>query len=158
YLNNDYYNLLNDDKNLIISYVWNIGAVTHGNSDLANQLVEEKSKTWNGKVGLISVSDYIKANSNISECGNFSLNNSNYETCHQTNFLVKSKRFWTITAYDKIILNSSSVVYRIGETGGIGAESAGYSTSDILPTIYLKNTIIFKGKGTETNPYVIKSY
>ncbi len=159
YLNNDYYGSLSDDfKAIIENHVWNTGAVTHGNNDLANQIEEEKSITWRGNVGLISVSDYIKANSNISECGNLSLNNSNYETCHQTNFLVKSERFWTITAYDKIILNSSSVVYRIGETGGIGAESAGYNTSDILPNIYLKNTIIFEGKGTETYPYVIKSY
>lgn len=158
YLNDDYYNSLNGDKAIIESHIWNIGAVTHGNSDLANQIVEEKAKNWDGKVGLISVSDYLKANSNTSQCGNFSLNNSNMETCKQTNFLVQSERFWTITAYDKIVLNTSTVVFNITNSGGIGSESAGYASYDILPTVYLKNTIILKGLGTESQPYVVHSY
>ncbi len=158
YLNNDYYGSLSDDfKAIIENHVWNTGAVTHANNDLVNQIEEEKSITWRGNVGLISVSDYIKANSNFNQCGNFSLNNSNYETCRQTNFLIRPQRFWTITAYDNIILNLSSVVYRISEAGGISAESAGYSTSDIFPAMYLNSNIKLYGKGTEIIPYKIVS-
>ena len=158
FLNNDFYNLLSDDfKSLIQGHKWYTGAATHDNTDLAKQIEEEKSIIWEGNVGLISVSDYIKANSNINRCGNFHLNNTNYEICSQTNFLIQPERFWTITAYDKIILNSSSVVYRIGATGGISSESAGYNTSDVFPAMYLNSNIKLNGSGTETNPYKIVS-
>ncbi len=158
YLNSDFYNLLDEDKDIVVNYTWNIGAVTHGNNDLANQIEEEKSITWRGNVGLISVSDYIKANSNINQCGNYSENNTNWEICKTTNYLKKSERFWTITAYDKIVLNTSTVVYNINSSGGISGESAGYGSYDVLPTLYLESDIKLKGKGTETDPYVIKSY
>ncbi len=157
YLNNDYYNLLSEDfKSIIESHAWNTGAATHGNNDLASQIVEEKSIIWNGKIGLISASDYLKANSNVNECGNWSLNNSNWEICMKTNFLIQAERFWTITAYDKIIQDTSTVVCNINSNGGVSGESAGYGAYDIFPTVYLNSNIKLYGNGTESNPYKIE--
>ena len=156
YLNNDYYNSLTQDfKNLIEPHIWNIGAVTHGNSDLAGQIEEEKSKTWEGNIGLISTSDYLKANSNVTDCGNFASNGSNWEICKNTNYLIKSERFWTITAYDAIVLNNSTVVFNINNSGAISGESAGYAAYDTFPVIYINENIKLSGKGKENNPYKI---
>ena len=156
YLNNDYYNSLSQEfQNLIERHTWNVGAVTHGNSDLVNQLNEEKSITWEGNIGLISVSDYIKANSNLTQCGYYAINNQNWEICKNTNYLIKEERFWTITAYDIIIIDNSTVVYNINNSGGISAESAGYAAYDSYPSLYLNENIKLSGKGTENNPYTI---
>ena len=64
YLNNDYYNSLNEDaKKQIVTYDFSIGSVTNNNSDLANQVSDENSKKWNGKIALLTLSEYLRTNS-----------------------------------------------------------------------------------------------
>ena len=65
YLNNTWYNGLNSDvKNLIVSHMFNVGLVKYNETSLANTLTEESYYKWNGKVGLMNVSDYVKASTN----------------------------------------------------------------------------------------------
>ena len=65
YLNNTYYNVLNSTaQSQITAKDWSIGAVTANNNDLADQINDESNTTWNGKIALLTVSEYIRTNSN----------------------------------------------------------------------------------------------
>ena len=52
----------------------------------------------------------LRANTNTSQCGNFSLNNSNNSTCKTTNYIVPS------STMDPIILNN---VFILGKAIGL---------------------------------------
>ena len=71
YLNNDYYNTLeNNAKEQIILSEWGAGKVAYYNSNLEEQIKNyENSTKWNGKIALISASEYIRTKVlvNISE-------------------------------------------------------------------------------------------
>lgn len=65
YLNNTYYNVLNSTaQSQITAKDWSIGAITANNNDLADQINDESNTTWNGKIALLTVSEYIRTNSN----------------------------------------------------------------------------------------------
>lgn len=74
YLNNEYYDLsLLDEKQYIVSHAFNIGSIPWINYDISiEQAVNyEKAQTWTGKVGLLNITDYAKAN-NGGNCDSFS--------------------------------------------------------------------------------------
>ena len=154
YLNNEYFNNLSTEaKSQIISHTWNIGPVIESNTDLAAQITSEKSEKYNSNVGLISVSDYIRSNSNTENCGTYSLHNSNLETCKTTNWLIFSGYpYWTIN-YESPIYNNG-YVYHIGIGGEIVLDIAG-SGSFVLPTVFLNSNITLSGTGTYEDPYKI---
>ena len=98
YLNREYLNSITKERYKIVSHDYNIGGVTFGNDDLATQIKGEKAYKWNGKVGLISVSDYINANSNMELCGTNSKSYTSYLTCRDTNWMYISEiRWWTLS-------------------------------------------------------------
>ena len=88
YLNGEYLSSITTDADKIVSHTWSIGGVEWNNSDLAGQIKEEKAYQWNGKVGLISHSDYIRANSNQSMCGTAKINYENYKTCRDLDWML----------------------------------------------------------------------
>ncbi|MCI9110784.1 MAG: hypothetical protein HFH47_03100 [Bacilli bacterium] len=148
---NSYYNTLGDSKKLIQEYTWNIGPVAPDNNDLPHQVELEKSKTWNGNIGLITVSDYLKANTNIEQCGNLELNNSNAWTCKQTNYLsLFDSRYWTISSY----LNYAALEFVINSSGQV-AQSDATAEFSVAPVLYLKPDIKLSGDGTNYNSYEI---
>ena len=61
--------------------------LTPDNEDLAAQIVSEQSQTWTGTIGLISASDYIRANNDMTTCGTLSDGRLNYETCRGLNWM-----------------------------------------------------------------------
>jgi len=159
YLNNDYYNSLNSEAQALIqTHSWGIGPVTWGNTDLAGQIAEENETTWNGNIGLMSVSDYIRANTNADQCGNFSLNTSNYSTCKTTNYIVSSvptsNYLWTITPE----ASTTDYVFNVNHVGNVGGYySSSTSHYGVVPVLYLTSNIHLDGEGTESNPYTIVS-
>ena len=65
YLNGTYYNNLNSvAQSQIVSHDWSIGEVTDVNNDLADQINDENSSKWNGKIALPTLSEFIRTNSN----------------------------------------------------------------------------------------------
>jgi len=153
YLNETYKESI--DTTYIQTHDFSVGAVTYGNTDLAVQITAEKSSTWNGDIGLMSVSDYLRANTNTSECGNFSLNSTNYSTCATTNWIavaLKSSFPWTINAY----ASSSGLVFRVVSDGSVYTFDAGRYT-DVAPALYLKSDITLTGSGSSGEPYEIVS-
>ena len=149
YLNGDYYDSLTSvAQSQIESHNWSIGEITDGNNDLNAQIDEENKTTSNGDIGLIALSDFLRANNNMEQCGTYSLNNGNVETCEKTNWLVNSTDFaWTITTS-----NGSKVVYVIAN--GLIDNYGPNGKSSVKPSVYLKDSVkIMGGSGTSDDPY-----
>ena len=161
YLNQTYYNsLLQYSKSIIQIGNWSIGPVTIDNNNLSTQIELENSIKWNGNVGLISVSEALRANSNAVSCGTLVSSYENRVICKDTNYLVPtSGRIWTISPVNSIsgINYSAGGVNRLTYEGNVGNAYA-YSTDvDVRPVVYLNASIRLNGKGTEQKPYIIVS-
>ena len=160
YLNGTYYNdLTTTAQNQIITKNWKIGAIKAENNDLEDQINDENKTKWTGKVGLVTVSEYIRSNSNKSNCRTLSLNNSNYISCRNTNWIFEPELetsnylyWWTINSY------SNSDVFVISNTGTIAYDSPLRKYYGVTrPTLYLSSNVkIIGGDGSKSNPYTIQ--
>ena len=165
YLNEDYYNTFADDyQNIIVNHNFNIGKIID-NNDLQEQINDEKSDLWEGKVGLITVSEYLKANSNISDCETFDTNNTNNTTCINTNWLFNNNDYWTISAIN--LYEDNTTVYYIKSDGmisdgkvagsGVVIDDSQDDKYGVRPTLYLSSeTVISDGDGSSNSPFQIK--
>ncbi len=151
YLNGEYLESITVNKEKIVPSTWSIGTVTYDNNDLAGQIANENgTQSQSANVGLITVSEYLRANTNKEECGNFSLNNDNYSTCKTTNWLFKETIYWTISPDS----SNSYYVFHVFNTGYLNGN---YSeiTNAVLPAITLSSDISLSGSGTVGDPYKI---
>ena len=120
YLNSDYYNSLNEDaKSKIISHDFSVGAVEWNNTNLANQINAENNTKWNGNVGLITEGEYLKVNTNSTQCGNYKLMYDNRDLCPSTNYInqIAGDSMWTITARDQSPTYTFWISKRLSSTG-----------------------------------------
>ena len=156
YLNGTYYNGLNDiAKNQIIAKDWSIGGISvNNNNDLAKQINDENSKKWNGKVALATVSEYIRTNSNKSECGSFNLNNNNYNRCKNTTWMYRSDEHWWTLSPRVDYSNYVLLIFSDGIINNFG--SANFDGRPVRPVLYLSSEVkITGGTGTKSDPYEI---
>ena len=161
YLNEEYYNGLTETaKGQIEPHNWGIGAITDDNNDLSQEIQGQNSETWNGNIGLISSSDYLRANTNTTQCGTHMLNDDNHSICKTTDWIysiVPSSGFlWTISSR----ANDSYGVFYVSSVGAYDGQLRGGSSIDIRgvsPALYLSSSIVLEGKGTESNPFRIIS-
>ena len=157
YLNEEYLPTLSDSDKAI-SHTWNIGAVTYDNNDLSDQINDEKLTTWNGKVGLITASEYLRANTNTEQCGTYSLNNDNYSTCLTTDWMYSSVPsggyMWTISPHASISYAVFCVTSN-NQPGTLGLSSARDSNNGVVPAVYLTSDITLQGTGSIDDPYII---
>ena len=160
YLNDTYLPTITTNQDKIVAHTWSIGKVTMDNSDLADQINDENgTQSQSAKVGMITVSEYLRANSNKEECGNLSINNTNRATCLTTNWMysiVPSNGYlWTISPNST---NSNSVFCVIGNTGNAGSLNnyryANTSTG-VSPVLYLSSDITLTGDGSSANAFQI---
>ena len=152
YLNSTYYNQLDSvAKSQIIDGNFSIGEITMNNTNLSEQINDENSKKWKGKIALPTVSEYLRTNSNKSSCGTFSLNNSNTNSCKKTTWMFTSKvpYWWALSRpYNA---SYSSGIEIIG-----GKINSGNQPSSVRPALYLSSNIkITSGTGTSQDPYQI---
>ena len=160
YLNNNYLNNIKTNKANIITHSWNVGPVKNNNDNIEDQMNDEKTIQWNGKIGLITASEYIRANSNTNQCGTISLNNNNSATCQTTNWIYtitpEDGALWTITPNH----NNNYQSYAINNTQNKGninyTQTSNDQTIYVAPTLYLTDkTVINGGTGTKDDPYTI---
>ena len=159
YLNDTYLPTLTTNADKIVSHTWSIGGVTYNNTDLAGQIVDENgTQSQNASVGMITASEYLRANTNTEQCENMSINNTNRTTCLTTNWMqsiVPSGDFlWTISPD----AGGSYLVFRVsGHASDAGRliNSVAFYSFGVSPTLYLTSDTILTGDGTEGNPYVI---
>jgi len=155
YLNNTYKGTI--DTTYLQTHDFPVGSVTYNNQDLAAQITTEKSSVWNGDIGLMSVSDYLRANTNTEQCGNYSLNSTNKSICKTTNYLftaIGSKLPWTINSYS----GSTTLVFTIDGSGGVYHYYSYQEDYGVVPVLYLKPDITLRGSGTDIDPYEIVPY
>ena len=149
YLNGEYLNSITVNKDKIVNHDYNIGAIV-SNNDLATQIEGEKAYEWNGKVGLISLSDYINANSDMNTCGTVSKNHSNYQTCRNTNWMHSGTDWWTLSPS----ADDSDYVWRVVSGGYLG-NSFTYTSIGVRPAVYLTSNLSLSGSGTQSDPFTI---
>ena len=159
YLNEEYLTTIIANQDKIVSHTWSIGRVTENNSDLANQINDENGiQSQSVSVGMITISEYLRANTNTEQCGGFSLNNTNNTTCRTTNWMqsiVPSGGYlWTISPS----VNTGFYVFRVyGTAGNAGrlARTNADRSYGVSPTLYLSSDTLLQGTGTQSDPYVI---
>ena len=170
YLNDTYYPTLNEAaKNVIINHSFNIGPVIYDferkNDTIALNISYEKKYTWSGMVGLINVSDVLRASRNekctsvSSAAQEPSLNDEYKQYCNDSYlFRLKSSLGWTINADISDPMNTYVVWTVIGtsESGFFSGNSA-FINRDVYPVLFLNSNITLIGEGTESNPYKISS-
>ena len=138
-------------QNQIVAKDWSIGSVMWDSNDLLGQITIENESIWNGKVALITASEYIRSNSNQSGCGNFSKIQDNYSTCKNTSWMSNNDTWWTLSPYYGRAYN----VFRVDSDGFFG-NSDTYDTYGVRPSVYLSSEVqITGGDGTSSNPYTL---
>ena len=159
YLNGEYLPTITTDADKIVSHTWSIGGVKWNNSDLAGQIADENgTQSQSASIGMITLSEYLRANTNKEQCGNLNLNNTNCSTCKTTNWIfniVPSGGYlWTISPH----ATYSTTVFRvsgISSSAGDLSSSIAYNSSGVSPAVYLTSDITLIGDGSQGNPYVI---
>ena len=172
----NYYNTLSSEaKGQMTSHSFNIGAVEYLDESgaeadsISKNIAGEKMYQWTGNVGLINVSDMLKASLNpacksatdqgvkIQE-GQVTCNN-NYllEFTNQTGF-------WSINAFGSESgsfygFSGSSVAWDGASFSGLSGLGYDIASRDVRygvrPVLYLKSNISLTGEGTKSNPYII---
>lgn len=159
YLNDTYLPTITTNQDKIVSHTWSIGAVTNDNSDLADQINDENgTQSQSVSIGLITASEYLRANNNTEQCGNMNINNTNRTTCFTTNWMYNiapsESYLWTISPG----AGNSAVFYVFGRVTGRGGRlSSNFANiwGGVSPVLYLGSDITLTGDGSEGNPYVI---
>ena len=146
-LNRTYLNSLGSTwSSKIATHTWYVGGHTTYNATAKEFYNAESSgTTWNGKVGLMYVSDYgYAANSNA-----WSDYLRDYNDYSSTNWLFLGSSEWTI-APDS---SGSYSVFSVNLSGGLANSTAnlGYSAR---PVFYLNSNVALEnGTGSSSNPY-----
>jgi len=153
-----WYNTLTNhrEKEMVESnYPWKIGMVKNQNGqDIYTDILQEKSYTWNGTVGLMSISDFVKASNNpaCESVNAYYTNSSCYDNSENHNWLYKNKVQWTISNNS---VSDPSSIWIIKRDGKLDNGWGAYNTSYIEPSIHLKPSVKLIGYGSKEKPYKI---
>lgn len=150
YLNGEYLDGIISNKEKIVNHDYNIGAGVD-NNDLGTQIEGEKAYKWNGKVGLISDSDYINANSDMNTCGTHSKNDENYITCRNNDWMyISGTWWWTLSPY----ADATDSIWFVNLDGKISTIGADFSYG-VRPAVYLTSSLSLSGTGSHDDPFRI---
>ena len=169
----------NTIRGSVVSYEFNIGPVKEASGQtLGTDISQEKAYKWNGEVGLISVTDYVKANSNIDTCGTvYAIHNThndseNAKACQTTNWManissnsssmltinpvsnsyVHTTWFASISWVDGLFYNDNYAYMNItSQDDTVITEN---SMLGVYPVIYFDKNYKLTGSGTSTDPYI----
>ena len=177
YLNNTYYPTLTGiAKTQVQSHTFNIGSVqwldVSGNDSIAKNIAGEKMYKWTGNVGLINVSDLLKASTNTactSATDEYEAYLDDRETCGSyltyfdtINEEIEGIGYWTTNAASVESNDGSFSVWsvkRYVERAGLDWDSTasdGVGTG-ARPVVFLKSSIQFtEGNGSKSNPYIVQ--
>ena len=167
YLNNEYYNSLSDIlKQKLQTHQFNIGAVEMSQEDsIEKNIAGEKMYKWTGNVGLINISDILRASTN-SKCASLSAllvsgaDSYNESICSQ-DYLFYGYSYWTINSCADSEEDTSYCVlvpenYGLFDSGTITPYYASLESPLVRPVVYLKENIKLSGDGTMESPYIVQ--
>ena len=177
YLNNTYYpTLTGTAKTQMQSHTFNIGSVQYldesGNDSIAKNIAGEKMYKWTGNVGLVNVSDLLRASTNITCTSatdeyNAVMGGTLRETCGSylttmspINEELGAIGYWTMNAFSAESGDRSNHVWNVAFGQGVGIFGNGSADYDFIngarPALYLKSDIeLTSGTGTKLDPFVI---
>ncbi len=171
YLNGEYYNGLTEiARAQIQQHVYYIGPVEYydqtGNDSISKNIAGEKMNTWTGNIGLVNVSDVLKASTNPA-CTSVTdqydqLSDSMISTCN-SNYLVDlpvRTAYWTINNEVWESDDYSDSVWYAAQYGGVAGLFGNDALDDYFagarPVLYLRSNIQFtSGNGSKNNPFII---
>lgn len=139
-----------NSKKLVVP-IWYIGSLSNTDStSLVDIISSERSAISESyyNLGLLSISDYIKASSNTN-CQNLKFNEQT--TCSQDNYLIKDYESWL---FDTVDSNKNSA-FTLDKDGVVALKST-KKEFKIRPVIYLSNNVTLTGSGRSTSPYIVK--
>ena len=174
YLNNTYYPTLNGTAKIQVqSHIFNIGSVQYldksGNDSIEKNIAGEKMYQWTGNVGLVNVSDLLRASTNTAcESATDQYKQLSADTSKETcsSYLIELSNqmvYWTINAFSAESGNYASNAWgaalledKVGFVYYNTHYGKNYGTG-VRPVIFLKPSIHFiSGNGTKSNPYIIE--
>ena len=128
---------------------------------IATDLTQEKAYTWNGYVGLVSVTEFMRASTDTT-CTTIknATNSKDEDNNYYTNAALKCKTNWikpinnsmmTISPY---ISTYSDSIWTISQYGNLTSMSP-YIKSRVFPVIYIKSDNKIVGTGSSIDPYTI---
>lgn len=160
YLNEDYYDTLTSfSRTLIHNYNYKIGSISEEmlfDGTLADLISQESEIRFVKKVGLPSVSEYVRANSDLENCG--TLAGSRLRTCISTNWMASNSSqgsygFWLLNPINRFDLN---YIFLAEYNYGIYYGRSNYAM-DVRPviSIELDDDMKLFGEGSSVIPYQI---
>lgn len=154
-LDTTYYNSLTGTaKSQIVTKDFSIGAVNYNENNLQTTINNENQTTWNGKIALPTVSEYIRSNSNKNNCGTINrlwFYTSGAEECGNTTWMNNETVWWTLTTYTR----GNDYAFEVIQDGRLNTYRVD-SNNNINPTLYLKSNIKLSGSGTQSDPFQIQ--
>lgn len=126
----------------------NMGKIcTQGNSGCDDTVT--RTNTWNGKVGLISVSDYGYS-ADLSQC-NQTLDS--YSNCASSNWLSIGRFEWIMSSRASSVY--ASFVFLV-TSGGTLSDRNAFAGNAVRPAVFLKSGVsISEGNGSQSNPFIL---
>lgn len=156
YLNTVYYNNLSTTfKNQIIEHQFNVGPVEQG-TVFSQALMQEQEYTWNGKIGLLTITEMLMPTNSTT----MSIGTSSYENNYLLDY-ASGKFLWTISPVKNSSTDLWTIAYdktQVGKHSNLQTETISDTTYNyvVLPTVYLKNTVQYvSGNGSLGSPFVI---
>ena len=160
-------------NNYIVEHSFNVGGIyyhtlyTDGDKGLSKEKEEQNSYTWNGKIGLMNITEYVEASLNptcTSVYSNFYYNTNYYKNYTQTlkeyddwpcsnrsyNWMPKANIEWFLSP-DSYHRNKVWIV----TSSGYFISPNAYATNGVRPAFYLKPSVKLGGTGTSADPYYI---
>ena len=112
-----------------------------------------RTTSWTGYIGLSYITDYAYASSE-NDC-NTKIDQSSTYKCKNNNWMHKNDWYWTLSPF--AIPDDAGNVWVVGGDEGVSCNGAAFPLS-AFPTIYLKSNILIEsGKGTSSDPYILKA-
>lgn len=156
YLNEEYLETINENSKHITNHDFNVG--TPGDrfdtEDIPTDVSQEALYKWNGKVGLINITDILRTTTNITCTSlNVGYNSSSTGYCNTNNWAWPDSGFvWTISPY---VDSYHSYAWGVRSDGYVGGFRTDRSNGGIVPVLYLNREISLTGKGSKDRPYTI---
>ena len=156
YLNDGSWTGLSNLESYIDNHSWNVGGIYYTADDkgIVKEKEEERQLTWNGKIGLMNITEYVEASLNptcTSARGNYG--SASGSPCKELNWTYKNYHQWSLSPNSKY----PNGVWRVSSTGYFDTYDANYATSlGVRPTFYLKSGISLSGSGITGDEYTIE--
>ena len=155
-------------SNTITSYIdddhlWNVGLVSETSGQLTTtDIAQEKALTWQGRVGLMTASEYVRASTN-SECtGVYAYKNTSacYDNTISHNYL-RPKSSWGQWTLSPDSNSHPNYVWYASQQRFINfLTNSNYGAVEgrgIRPVLYLSSNVVLKGDGTTGSKFQIKT-